>query len=445
MFWVAPNVEYFRLKVLQMSQFIDFQLPSSLMGAITAKGFTTPTPIQQMAVPKAISGLDLIGLAQTGTGKTAAFLIPALKRILDKEIERALVLAPTRELAIQILDVLKELTVNDHHIKSALLIGGASMGFQMRSLDRRPRVVIATPGRLIDHLERGSLSLDTFGFVVLDEADRMLDMGFAPQVERVFKSLPDKRQTLLFSATFPKTLMKMAEKYMNSPERISVLPKEQALSKLKQTPIMIDGAKKNDAVLELLKARSGLTIIFARTQIRTDRLMRFLKAGGIKAVGIHGGRTQGQRRDALERFKDGSYPVMVATDVAARGLDIPAIELVINFDLPQTPEDYIHRIGRTARAGAEGEAISYVTPDEERHWKMIQRVVSGDKESQSDGGRPAIRGGRFKGPRRGGNRFAKNRSFRGGGERRPQQRQEAAGTDSKPAKSRRWFFARKQA
>lgn len=387
-----------------MKSFNEISLPEALHASLKVMKFETPTPIQAACIPLALTGTDIIGRAQTGTGKTAAFLIPMIAKILKDPKTLGVVMTPTRELAVQVQDVFFQLTQHSEHIGSALLIGGASMGPQIRALRQKPSVIIGTPGRVTDHLKRNHLDLSKCTMVVLDEADRMLDMGFAPQIDKVFEFISKHRQTLLFSATLPKNILKLAERYMKSPEKISVGQTEQAVTKIKQTPVNVAGADKNQKILEILKMRSGSTLVFARTKLRTDRLARFLKAEGVKTGSIHGGRTQSQRQQALDGFRDGYYPVLVATDVAARGIDIPQIELVINFDLPQTGEDYIHRIGRTARAGNSGEAMSFVTPEEVRFFKYISQSL----DKQASGQRvenPNPQGGQRKsGPSRfGGN------------------------------------------
>lgn len=362
-----------------MNSFNDLSLSTPLSRALEALQFTTPTPIQAATIPLALQGRDIIGCAQTGTGKTAAFSLPVLNQMIEDPKRRALVLAPTRELAVQIEKVIHDLTRFSKNIRTSLIIGGASMNTQFRTLRNNPSFVIATPGRLIDHMERGSVHLDSFSTIILDEADRMLDMGFAPAIDVIFQALPEERQTLLFSATLPPAILKLTARFMRNPERVTVGSTEPNTDKIKISHLQVQGAEKNDRVLEELKKRSGTVLIFARTQIRTERLAKFLTKSGVKAGAIHGGRTQSQRLFALNQFRSGATPVLVATDVASRGLDIPQIELVINYDLPQTREDFVHRIGRTARAGAEGEALSFVTPEEGRHWREVANLGKGSE------------------------------------------------------------------
>ncbi|MBN8553881.1 MAG: DEAD/DEAH box helicase [Deltaproteobacteria bacterium] len=373
-----------------MKSFNDISLPEPLQRALSELKFTTPTPIQASAIPIALEGKDLIGCAQTGTGKTAAFAIPIVVHLLNGNDSRALIITPTRELADQVAEVCAKLS---RYVKGlngiALLIGGMSMQRQVRALDRDPKIIVATPGRLNDHLERGNVNIKKVRIVVMDEADRMLDMGFAPQIEEIFSQVPKERQTLLFSATLPKNIMKLVGQYMNNPERVSTGEVEKPVSRIVQKHLEMSGSEKKDRLISELKNRQGLVLVFARTKMRTDRLAKNLRASQIECVQIHGGRSQSQRMTALDVFRRGETRIMIATDVAARGLDIPAISHVINFDLPQTSEDYIHRIGRTARAGAEGEALSFVTPEEKGFWRSLS-LGTKDGESAKN---PNHRGG----------------------------------------------------
>jgi superfamily II DNA/RNA helicase len=393
---------------MKHESFDQFALPAELQRALREMQFSRPTPIQEQAIPLAIQGRDLLATAQTGTGKTAAFSLPILVKTLREPGSTALILTPTRELAAQVAEVVKSLSRFCHHVRSAVLVGGAGMGYQLRALEKKPALIIATPGRLMDHLNRRSLDLSKTGTVVLDEADRMLDMGFAPQIENIFKFLPKKRQTLLFSATLPSEILKLAQRFMHEPERVSVGKLSHPAEKINQIHIELPGIEKNQRVLEELQKRNGSVLVFARTKIRTDRLAKFLKQNGIKASAIHGGRTQSQRNEALAGFRSMKYPVLVATDVAARGLDIPDIQTVINFDLPQTREDYIHRIGRTARAGESGEALSFVTPEEMKLWRFISKTGTESGPAAVQGRSP----GKFR-PRRGFGSHSKRSSWRG--------------------------------
>ncbi len=358
-----------------MHHFNELQLHPKLQQAIQAMRFEKPTPIQASAIPAALTGRDLIGCAQTGTGKTVAFSIPVLTRLLNAPQKTALILVPTRELAAQVAEVIKKLTAFSPHLRSVLLIGGVSMQPQTRSLLNKPQVIIATPGRLIDHLNQKNLTLSLTDVLVLDEADRMLDMGFAPQLNQILRHLPNTRQTLCFSATLPPDMEKLAARFLKNPLRVTVGEVSQPVQAIEQSTVQTTAANKNDTLMDELNARKGSVIVFARTQHRTDRVARYLESYGHKVTRLHGGRTQGQRNTAIAGFKDGRFRIMVATDIAARGIDISHIAHVINYDLPQVPEDYVHRIGRTGRAGAKGEAVSLITQEDQSQWKEIVRLL----------------------------------------------------------------------
>lgn len=358
-----------------MQHFNDLLLPESISKALKAMAFETPTPIQAEAIPPALEKRDLIGCAQTGTGKTAAFCIPTLVRLLRSPGKIALVLVPTRELAAQIEEFWKKLTAYTPGIGCASLIGGLSMKNQVRSLSQRPRFIVATPGRLIDHLNRGSLTLSQTEILILDEADRMLDMGFAPQLEQVLRFLPKTRQTLLFTATLASTMDRFSQKCLKDPVRVVVGNSSQAAPKITQTVISTPATQKNNRLLDEVNQRKGSVLVFARTQARTDRVARYLSGFGLPVGRIHGGRSQAQRSAALAGFKTGKVRILIATDIAARGIDVMDIAHVINYDLPDVPEDYIHRIGRTARAGASGQAASFLTPEDGQQWRQIVQLL----------------------------------------------------------------------
>ena len=357
-----------------MNSFKHMNLPPKLLGALEAMTFHIPTPIQAKAIPEILFGKDLIGCAQTGTGKTAAFCIPLICHLLKNREQSALILVPTRELAFQILGVLKKMAVPFAELRTALLIGGASMNVQIQDLSRRPRIMVGTPGRVIDHLNRRTLSVRNAKFLVLDEADRMLDMGFAPQLREIFRYLSQPRQTLLFSATFPSDIEEMAKKYLNNPTYISVGIASQPVEEVKQSAIQTTSGTKNEALLNALRERSGSVLIFTRTKRRTDMVSQFLRERKLPADRIHGGLSQTQRNNAIREFRSNKNRILVATDIAARGLDILHIEHVINYDLPLVPKDYVHRIGRTARAGAQGEALSLLVPEDYPVWKKISQL-----------------------------------------------------------------------
>jgi ATP-dependent RNA helicase RhlE len=363
------------LAVAPMSLFSELKLPPNVEKAIAALGFEKPTPIQAKAIPIALSKRDLVGVAQTGTGKTAAFTIPMLVTLSQSPGKTALVLVPTRELALQIEDFWKELTKFSPGMHGVILIGGVAMSPQVRGLSRKPRLIIATPGRLCDHIQRRTIDLRATEILVLDEADRMLDMGFAPQLNAIVRHLPTARQTLFFTATWAGEMDGLARKYLRNPERVTIGAVSTAAPKVDQAIIKVSVTQKNEALLDELNAREGSVLVFARTQSRTDRIARYLLSYGVDVGRIHGGRSQAQRTFAMNAFRSGDIRVLIATDIAARGIDVNDIAHVINFDLPQVPEDYIHRIGRTGRAGATGKAISFVTPEDRKQWEEIYRLL----------------------------------------------------------------------
>ncbi|OQW48889.1 MAG: hypothetical protein A4S09_13045 [Proteobacteria bacterium SG_bin7] len=355
-----------------MNNFISFDLGATLLSSVARLGFETPTEIQAKAIPIISNGHDVIAQSKTGSGKTAAYLLPALKKLLASD-GLAVVLVPTRELAIQVEDVVKNLIPRGTRFRMATVIGGASMGHQQRLLSHKPNLVIATPGRLVDHIGQNSVRLDSTKTLILDEADRMLDMGFYPQIRRILAKIPRERQTLLFSATFTKEVKGLAREMMNSPVEIAASNADSAPVEIHQSVIEVDQSKKNDRLLDELNQRQGSILVFARTKHRTDRLTRYLGEYGYEVGRLHGGRTLGQRKAAIAGFKSGEIRILVATDVASRGLDIENVGHVINFDLPTTAEDYMHRIGRTGRAGATGQAVSFVTPEDRGQWNLITR------------------------------------------------------------------------
>ena len=356
--------------------FSELDLPEELEKALAALKFENPTPIQAQSLPHTLAGFDLIGCAQTGTGKTLAFALPMIARLMEDEDSLALILAPTRELAMQIIDTIRKLTPFARHIQHALIIGGAGYREQVMALRRGPRIVVATPGRLVDHLQQGTIRLGKVKFFVLDEADRMFDMGFAPQLKQIVDQLPPERQTLLFSATFSKEVKALAMKSLKDPKEVFVGAPSQAATGVEQAMVETTNERKLPLLLDELNQREGTVLIFAGMKYKAERLARTLADYGHKVDFIHGGRTQGQRKNALRSFREQSVRILVATDVAARGLDIPHVAHVINYDLPKDPEDYIHRIGRTARAGAVGKALSFVTREERGDWKKISRLLA---------------------------------------------------------------------
>ncbi|MBK7844676.1 MAG: DEAD/DEAH box helicase [Bdellovibrionales bacterium] len=356
---------------VKMSTFQSMPFPAPLQKALKDLNFIEPTEIQSKAIPPALEGKDLIACAETGSGKTAAYGLPAILSVLSDPKKNALFLVPTRELAQQVSDVIRRLTINMREVSSSTLVGGADIRRQLTSLKRGPRIVIATPGRLIDHLNRRSINLLSTGVLVLDEGDRMIDMGFAPQLDEILKFLPKQRQTLFFTATITPKVRKLAESYLHLPVSISAGQISRPVTTIKQSVIQTTLGEKNDKLLDELNQRKGSVIIFLKTKRKTDILAKFLKDYGHEVSYIHGGRTQGQRNQVIRGFREGKFRILCATDVAARGLDIPSIEHVINYDLPMVDEDYVHRIGRTGRNGASGEALTFVLPNEVRTWRVI--------------------------------------------------------------------------
>ncbi len=353
--------------------FLTLGIAPQILGILAGRGFTVPTPIQQQSIPPAIEGKDIVGIAQTGTGKTFAFGIPMLQRLAQKP-GRGLVIVPTRELATQVDESLRTFAPQ-LGIRTAVLIGGASMHLQREAIRRNPRVVIATPGRLNDHLEHGTITLKEVNVLVLDEADRMLDMGFRPQIETIFRHVPRERQTMLFSATMPAEIMKLANAHMKLPIRIEVAPPGTTVKGIQQELFIVQKMEKLPLLETLLNEHHGSILVFSRTKHGAKKIARAVNIMGYTAAEIHANRSLNQRREALQGFKTGRYRILVATDIAARGIDVTGIEVVINFDLPDDPNDYVHRIGRTARAGREGRAISFATFDQKNSIRDIERLV----------------------------------------------------------------------
>lgn len=335
--------------------------------------FTKPTPIQHAAIPPCIEGKDMIGIAQTGTGKTLAFGIPMIQSMLQGK-GHGLIVLPTRELALQVDETIRQVG-GPLGVRTAVLIGGASMHVQRNMIRNRPHVVIATPGRLLDHLEQRTITLKSVVVLVLDEADRMLDMGFAPQINKILAEVPKERQTMLFSATMPTAIVSIATKHMKLPLRVEVAPAGTTADRVEQEIIIARREMKTQLLQKLLTDHAGAVLVFSRTKHGATKLLRLVKAMGHSAAEIHSNRSLAQRRDALEGFKSGKYRVLIATDIAARGIDVTGIELVVNYDLPQDPGDYVHRIGRTGRAGAAGKAVSFALPDQAGEIRSIERLI----------------------------------------------------------------------
>jgi ATP-dependent RNA helicase RhlE len=357
--------------------FTSLELHPSLLRGIGDLGFVRPTPIQTEAIPPGLAGRDVLACAMTGSGKTAAFLLPIMQQILaqPRRATRALIVTPTRELAAQILGDLQDLGKHTP-LTAAAIFGGVGMGPQETAFRRKVNVLIATPGRLLDHLQYDYAGLDDVEHFVLDEADRMLDMGFLPDVKRIVRQLPERRQTLFFSATMPKPIVALTRELLKSPVRIQLQRKAAPASGITQAVYPVPQDLKRGLLVQLLE-RGDLkeALVFTRTKHRADRLCKSLVAAGIVAERIHGNRSQAQRTAALAGFKAGKFRVLVATDIAARGIDVEALGHVVNFDVPNMPDDYIHRVGRTARAEAEGEAFTFVAPEEEPELRAIERAV----------------------------------------------------------------------
>jgi ATP-dependent RNA helicase RhlE len=352
-------------------------LHENVLAAIRDAGYTTPTPIQRDAIPLARRGRDLIGLAQTGTGKTAAFTLPIIDRLIDgPRRTRALILTPTRELCVQVDESFRKYAKHAP-IAVVAVFGGMPLDPQEKKLREGVDVVVATPGRLIDHVERQNVVFDDLEVLVLDEADRMLDMGFAPQINRIVSELPKYRQTLLFSATMPPEVEALARKYLRKPVVVQVGVRSAAASTVTHAVYPVPREKKNALLVELLTGDvvHESVLIFTRTKHGADRVVRDLEKAGVRATAMHADKTQAQRMRALQDFKDGKINVLVATDIAQRGLDISGITHVINYDVPQQAEDYVHRIGRTGRAAKEGDAYTFMAPDEIAMVRTIERVI----------------------------------------------------------------------
>jgi len=346
----------------------------AMLEILDLKGISVPTPIQHQTIPAALNGKDIVGIAQTGTGKTFAFGLPMLQR-LAAGTGKGLVLVPTRELAYQAEESLAPYA-SAVGIRMAVFVGGSPMHLQLKMLKKNPRILIATPGRLNDHLERRTVTLKEVNVLVLDEADRMLDMGFKPQINRILKHITRQRQTLLFSATMPQAIFSLATREMQLPLRIEVAPSGTAAANVEQELIIVRQEHKSTLLLSLLKEIRGSVLIFSRTKHGAKKIRRALDAAGHRAAEIHANRSLGQRREALEGFKKGKYRILVATDIAARGIDVIDIAVVVNYDLPNDPLDYIHRIGRTGRAGRSGNAISFALPSQMRDIKNIEKLIS---------------------------------------------------------------------
>lgn len=415
-----------------MSDFSSLGLGPTILKALERAEFTQPTKIQEKAIPLALDGHDIMGLAQTGTGKTLAFGLPMIDRLLDEpgkpapRTAKALVLAPTRELVGQIADNMRPMVQNTP-LKVMTVVGGQSINRQINALSRGTDILVATPGRLIDLMDRGAVDLSTVRNLVLDEADQMLDMGFIHALRRIAPKLGTPRQTMLFSATMPKQMEELSRSYLTNPRRVEVAPPGKTADKIEQSVEFMEKGAKPERLREILSEDTdALTLVFMRTKHTAERLMKKLVADGYNAASIHGNKSQGQRDRAIKGFREGSITVLVATDVAARGIDIPGVARVVNFDLPNVAESYVHRIGRTARAGREGAAVSFCAPDEHDYLRDIQKLVG------LDFGLPERKGG-GNGGRPGGAKPANGAAKPGGNSRNRNRNRRRSGGGGKPA------------
>ena len=434
-----------------MTKFTDLGLAEPLLKALAAEGYETPTPIQARAIPPILEGKDLLGAAQTGTGKTAAFALPMLHRLLSQARRvqprsvRALILSPTRELAAQI-----EANIRGYaqftSVKSTVIFGGVPVGKQIRALGERVDILVATPGRLLDLVDQRAVSLREIEFLVLDEADQMLDLGFIHALRRISTLIPKERQTLLFSATMPKPIRDIAAAYLTDPVEVAVTPVATTAEKIEQRVIFTEPGDKPALLAKTLSVpEMDRAIVFTRTKHGADKVVRQLEQSGIKAAAIHGNKSQGQRERALGAFRDGDLRILVATDIAARGIDVDGISHVVNFDLPNVPETYVHRIGRTARAGASGVAIAFCTPEERGDLAAIEKLTriaitpvgevpywdgrtpkKPQKQGRNGGGGRAQQGGNPRSQSAGGGRNGQQEPRRDGRSERPQPRRDGA-------------------
>jgi ATP-dependent RNA helicase RhlE len=356
------------------TRFNELGLSQELLDSLERAGFAHPTPIQKEAIPTALQDHDLIGCAQTGTGKTLAFLIPLIEKLRGRSGAHALILCPTREIALQTHHTVEKVG-KPLKVHSAVIIGGARMGGQMDALRRHPSIIVATPGRLVDHMERGNIHLNKMEYLVMDEADHMLDLGFLPQIRCILRELPKERQTLMFSATFPREIEQLAHQYLKHPKRIDIARPGTAAEGIEHELYVLEPPQKRAAILALLKDEKESTLVFTRTKIDAEWLSRLLAKEGHSVHVLHADRTQGERTATLEKFKKGEYQILVATDLLARGIDVKGIAHVVNFDIPHNPEDYIHRAGRTARLHAKGKASTLASWTEGHFIEAIEKQL----------------------------------------------------------------------
>ncbi len=410
-----------------MTTFQDLQVPDFLVESLNKMKITAPTPIQEQAILPALEGHDILASAQTGSGKTLAFMIPLIIQLYLNPAKRALILVPTRELAKQVVTTFISLRGRTLDLHAAVIIGGEPMGKQFAQLRRTPRLIIGTPGRICDHMNRGTLDLSKTEFLVLDEMDRMLDMGFHNDIELICSQLSETRQTFMFSATLPPKIEKISMKHLKTPKRIAIGSALHAAKEVEQSSVHLPRAEKFNKLIEEIQVRDGSIIVFVRTKRGADELAYQLRELDHAATAIHGDLPQRKREQVVLSFRNKKNRIMVATDIAARGLDVPHIQHVINYDLPECPEDYIHRIGRTGRAGARGFSLSFISPDEKSKWKEIHDFMNPEEAKARSSSRPQLRGSGSQDRRgHGGNRrpsyygapSSERRSFEGGSERR---------------------------
>ena len=368
-----------------MNNFNQLNLSGDSLKILKGLKFENPTPIQEKVIPVALQGNDVMGTAQTGSGKTLSYILPIVEKLRINVNDKFLILTPTRELAEQVFSVAKIFLGHGKPFKAINLIGGKGIFSQINQLKKNPQIIIGTPGRINDLLERKSLGLSKCSVVVLDEMDRMLDMGFGYQVDKIMKQVNKNRQMIMLSATIPAQIRKVSSKYLNNPVNISIKNNDVIETNIKQKVINTIPNEKINELIDQIDQRKGSILIFAKTKIGVDKLVKKLKASSIKASALHGGMRQNKRSKIMQNFRDERFRILVATDIASRGLDVPHIEHIINYDMPQAPEDFIHRIGRTARAGSVGEAVSFLTQKDTRIWRSIERLLNKEESKKKNG------------------------------------------------------------
>ena len=390
-----------------MHNFDQLNLSSDSLKILKGLKFENPTPIQEKVIPVALQGNDVMGTAQTGSGKTLSYILPIVEKLRKNVNDKFLILAPTRELSEQVFSVAKIFLGHGKPFKAINLIGGKGIFSQINQLKKNPQIIIGTPGRINDLLERKSFSLSKCSIVVLDEMDRMLDMGFGYQVDKIMKQVNKNRQMIMLSATIPAQIRKVSSKYLKNPVNISIENNDVIETNIKQKVIETIPNEKVNELINQIDQRKGSILIFAKTKIGVDKLVKKLKANSVKASALHGGMRQNKRSKIMQNFRDERFRILVATDIASRGLDVPHIEHIINYDMPQAPEDFIHRIGRTARAGSVGEAVSFLTQKDTRIWKSIERLLNKEEFKKKKGNPKYENNPKFKHKRRGRSRNKK--------------------------------------